>query len=109
MPSDDDAVTTAGLTPVPYEPLLDEVSIAVLAPGAEVHWELADIGELPGELRMLSVRTDVPKPVEIRLSVPLGDTAGYWHPQGGWQRTLLADWEGRSRVSLVDGHAAGCL
>ncbi|MGP3980445.1 glycoside hydrolase family 36 protein [Streptomyces sp. KR80] len=109
MLSDDDAVTTAGLIQVPYEPLLDEVSIAVLAPGAEVHWELLDISQLPGGLRMLCVGTDVPKPVEIRLSVPLGDAAGYWHPQSGWQRTLLADWAGRSRVSLVDGHAAGCL
>ncbi|MFE2271679.1 glycoside hydrolase family 36 protein [Streptomyces lavendulae] len=101
------AVTTAGLTPALDEPLLDGVSIAVLAhaPGTDPRWTL---GELPGDLRVLEVRADG-APVEIRFSVPLGDAAGYWHPQGGWRRTLLADWEGRSRVSLVDGHAAGCL
>ncbi|MFE9221196.1 glycoside hydrolase family 36 protein [Streptomyces lavendulae] len=101
------AVTTAGLTPARDEPLLDGVSIAVLAhaPGTDPRWTL---GELPGGLRVLEVRADG-APVEIRFSVPLGDAAGYWHPQGGWRRTLLADWEGRSRVSLVDGHAAGCL
>ncbi|MFE4260618.1 glycoside hydrolase family 36 protein [Streptomyces sp. NPDC056883] len=100
-------VTTAGLAPAAEEPLLDGVSLAVLAhaPGVHPAWALA---ELPGGLRMLEVRADG-APVEIRFSVPLGDAAGYWHPQGGWQRTLLADWEGRSQVSLVHGHAAGCL
>ncbi|MGO4458149.1 glycoside hydrolase family 36 protein [Streptomyces sp. M-16] len=101
------AVTTAGLTPARGEPLLDGVSLAVLAhaPGTDPRWTL---GELSGGLRVLEVRADG-APVELRFSVALGDAAGYWHPQGGWQRTLLADWEGRSRVSLVDGHAAGCL
>ncbi|UKY54314.1 glycoside hydrolase family 36 protein [Streptomyces inhibens] len=103
----DGAVTTAELTPAPYEPLLEEISIALLAhaPGIRPSWSL---GELPGGLRMLEVRAEG-APVEIRLSVPLGDAAGYWHPQGGWRRTLLADWDGRAHVSLVDGHAAGCL
>ncbi|MFE2326463.1 glycoside hydrolase family 36 protein [Streptomyces sp. NPDC059385] len=100
-------VTTAGLAPTRHEPLLDGVSISVLAhgPGIEPVWSL---GEPVDGLRMLEVRADG-APVEVRFSVPLGDAAGYWHPQGGWRRTLLADWEGRSRVSLVDGHAAGCL
>ncbi|WP_406341116.1 glycoside hydrolase family 36 protein [Streptomyces sp. NBC_00648] len=100
-----DAVTTAHEAPAPWKPLLDEVSIAVLAPDGDPQWTLA---ELPGGLRMLEVHGRG-APVEIRLSVPLGDAAGYWHPQGGWRRTLVADWEGRSRVSLVDGPAAGCL
>ncbi|WP_330294753.1 glycoside hydrolase family 36 protein [Streptomyces sp. NBC_00503] len=102
-----EAVTTAGLAPARGEPLLDGVSLAVLAhaPGVHATWTL---GELPGGMGLLEVRADG-APVEIRFSVPLGDAAGYWHPQGGWRRTLLADWEGRSRVSLVDGHAAGCL
>ncbi|WP_405486776.1 glycoside hydrolase family 36 protein [Streptomyces sp. NBC_00096] len=110
-----EAVTTAGLAPAPGEPLLDGVSLAVLAhaQGVRPAWTLGELpgdpsDELPGGIRLLEVRADG-APVEIRFSVPLGDAAGYWHPQGAWQRTLLADWEGRSRVSLVDGHAAGCL
>ncbi|MFJ3928447.1 glycoside hydrolase family 36 protein [Streptomyces sp. NPDC090022] len=104
---DSEAVTTAGLPPARHEPLLDGVSVAVLSrdPGIRPVWSL---GEPSGGLRLLEVRADG-APVEIRFSVPLGDAAGYWHPQGGWRRTLLADWEGRSRVSLTDGHAAGCL
>ncbi|KIF06990.1 hypothetical protein PL81_04480, partial [Streptomyces sp. RSD-27] len=106
-----DPVTTAGLAPAPYAPLLDTVEVAVLArpPGAAVRagaaWTLA---ELPDGLRMLEADTGG-APAEIRFRVPLGDAAGYWHPQGGWRRTLVADWEGRASVSLVDGLAAGCL
>ncbi|MEU7576132.1 glycoside hydrolase family 36 protein [Streptomyces sp. NPDC041068] len=100
-----EAVTTAELAPVPFEPLLDTVRVAVLAPGGNPAWTLT---ELPGGLRMLEV--DAPgAAVEIRLSNPLGDAAGYWHPKAGWNRTLVADWAGRSEVSLVDGLAAGCL
>ncbi|MFJ7262901.1 glycoside hydrolase family 36 protein [Streptomyces globosus] len=103
-------VTTAGLPPARYAPLLDEVEAAVLAlpPGgepADAPWTLADV---PGGLRMLRAETGG-APAEIRFRVPLGDAAGYWHPQGGWRRTLVADWEGRASVSLVDGLAAGCL
>ncbi|KUJ67415.1 hypothetical protein ACZ90_28465 [Streptomyces albus subsp. albus] len=106
-PAPQEAVTTAHLAPAPVEPLLDEVSIAVLAEGGRVRprWTLT---ELPDGLRMLRVRAEG-APVEIRLSVPLGDAAGYWHPQLGWQRTLVADWAGRTRTCLVDGAAAGCL
>ncbi|MCX4736622.1 alpha-galactosidase [Streptomyces sp. NBC_01363] len=100
-----EAVTTAELAPATFEPLLDTVEIAVLAPGADPAWTLS---EVPGGLRMLHVEAPG-SPVEIRLSAPLGDTAGYWHPKAGWSRTLVADWEGRSRVSLIDGLAAGCL
>ncbi|CAM5440725.1 hypothetical protein GCM10010329_51710 [Streptomyces spiroverticillatus] len=97
------AVTTAHETPAPLVPLLDTVSIAVLAP--DPHWSLT---QLPSGTRLLEVRSPG-EPVEIRLSVPLGDATGYWHPQAAWRRTLVADWEGRSRVSLVNGPAAGCL
>ncbi|MFJ9680528.1 glycoside hydrolase family 36 protein [Streptomyces sp. NPDC101194] len=100
-----EAVTTAELAPATYEPLLDTVEIAVLAPGREPTWTLS---ELPDGLRMLSVEADG-APVEIRLSLPLGDAAGYWHPKAGWTRTIVADWAGRSRVSLIDGLASGCL
>lgn len=104
------AVTVANEAPAEAEPLLDQVSIAVLAldGGPRPHWTLT---ELPGGLRLLDVRAEgaPDTPVEIRLSVPLGDAAGYWHPMGAWRRTLVADWEGRGRLSLVNGPAAGCL
>ncbi|MEV0699657.1 glycoside hydrolase family 36 protein [Saccharopolyspora sp. NPDC050389] len=100
-----EAVTTAELAPAPFEPLLDTVEIAVLAAGAGPVWTLS---ELPGGLRMLQVESPGAA-VEIRLSVPLDDAVGYWHPKAGWSRTLVADWEGRSRVSLIDGLAVGCL
>ncbi|MEU8700693.1 glycoside hydrolase family 36 protein [Streptomyces sp. NPDC048680] len=100
-----EAVTTAELAPASFVPLLDTVEMAVVADGADPVWALS---ELPGGLRML--RIDAPDTaVEVRLSAPLGDAAGYWHPKAGWSRTLVADWEGRSKVSLVDGLAAGCL
>ncbi|MFE0702241.1 glycoside hydrolase family 36 protein [Streptomyces sp. NPDC058872] len=100
-----EAVTTAELAPAAYEPLLDTVEMAVLSPGTEPTWTLS---ELPDGLRMLRVDAG-DAPVEIRLSLPLGDAAGYWHPKAGWSRTLVADWAGRSTVSLVDGFATGCL
>ncbi|MEV7415503.1 glycoside hydrolase family 36 protein [Streptomyces sp. NPDC089919] len=104
-PHPEEPVTTAGLPPAEHAPLLDGVSLAVLAPGGNPGWTLED---LPGGLRLLEVAA-ADGPVELRFSVPLGDAAGYWHPQGGWRRTLVADWSGRATVSLVDGHAAGCL
>ncbi|MFJ6011392.1 glycoside hydrolase family 36 protein [Streptomyces sp. NPDC092952] len=100
-----EAVTTAELAPASFEPLLDTVEIAVVADGAD---PVRALSEGPGGLRVLEVEAPG-SAVEIRLSVPLGDAAGYWHPKADWSRTLVADWEGRSRVSLVDGLAAGCL
>ncbi|MGW2399094.1 glycoside hydrolase family 36 protein [Kitasatospora sp. NPDC001664] len=97
-----EAVTTAELAPATFEPLLDLVSVAV--PGG--HWSST---ELPSGIRMVAVDSADGGPVEVRLSVPLGDAAGYWHPQGGWRRTLTADWEGKAAVSLVDALATGCL
>ncbi|MGW6395099.1 glycoside hydrolase family 36 protein [Streptomyces sp. NPDC055103] len=100
-----EAVTTAELAPTTYEPLLDTVEMAVLAPGTEPTWTLS---ELPDGLRMLHIDAGG-APVEIRLSLPLGDATGYWHPKAGWTRTIVPDWAGRSTVSLVDGFATGCL
>ncbi|MFI5531416.1 glycoside hydrolase family 36 protein [Kitasatospora sp. NPDC051853] len=97
-----EAVTTAELAPATFEALLDQVSVAV--PGG--HWSST---ELPSGIRMVAVGSADGGPVEVRLSVPLGDAAGYWHPQGGWRRTLTADWEGKAAVSLVDSLATGCL
>ncbi|MFE9043464.1 glycoside hydrolase family 36 protein [Streptomyces sp. NPDC007818] len=100
-----EAVTTAELAPATYRPLLDTVEIAVLAGEREPRWH---VSVLPDGLHMLHVDGEG-EPVEIRLSLPLGDAAGYWHPKAGWQRTIVADWAGRATVSLVDGLAAGCL
>ncbi|MER7498727.1 alpha-galactosidase [Nonomuraea pusilla] len=46
----------------------------------------------------------------VRLDVPLGDAAGFWHPGAGWDRHLPADWMTRWRtVGLVDSAPLGCL
>ncbi|MFF3030940.1 glycoside hydrolase family 36 protein [Streptomyces rubiginosohelvolus] len=100
-----EAVKAGPVAQVAHEPLLDTVAIAVLASEAEPRWTLS--GSADG-LRLLRIEA-VDSPVEVRLSLPLGDAAGYWHPKAGWARTLVADWEGRSDVGLVDGIAAGCL
>lgn len=47
--------------------------------------------------------------VTVRLDVPLGDAAGFWHPNAGWERTLPADWSPWRPVSLVDSAPVGCL
>ncbi|GAA2769781.1 hypothetical protein [Streptomyces showdoensis] len=103
------AVTTAHLAPAPAEPLLDTVSIAVLVPGRD--------GPLPRWTLVSAHRRSAAPSKSMPTAGPwrsasrcrLGDAAGYWHPKGGWRRTLVADWEGLARVSLVDGAAAGCL
>lgn len=87
------SVTTAGLAPAPTSALLDDVRLAVLNAG----WTFAD-----GVLA-------VDGAAEIRLSVPLGDAVGFWHPTREWPRALVADWEGWARVTLVNGAAAGCV
>ncbi|MFD1544282.1 glycoside hydrolase family 36 protein [Nonomuraea guangzhouensis] len=100
------SVTTAGLAPAPTEPLLDDVRLAVLThtPGATVRHELA---ARPDGTELLEIHSD--GELEIRLSVPLGDAAGFWHPDAQWNRTIVADWAGLTRVSLVRGAVAGCL
>ncbi|MFE9424867.1 glycoside hydrolase family 36 protein [Kitasatospora sp. NPDC006697] len=50
-----------------------------------------------------------PTEVTVRLDVPLGDAAGYWHPDAGWARTLPADWSPWRAVSLIDSAPAGVL
>ncbi|RKE17398.1 glycoside hydrolase family 36 protein [Streptomyces sp. TLI_171] len=100
-----EAVTTAELGRARYAPLLDTVEAAVLADGADTPWHTTE--DDPG-LTVLQVHAPGAA-VEIRLALPLGDTAGYWHPGADWRRTPVADWEGRARVGLVKGLAAGCL
>ncbi|WP_405021169.1 alpha-galactosidase [Kitasatospora sp. NBC_00070] len=96
------SVTTAELAPAEVRPLLDEIGIAVLGDGAR--WELTHESD---EVSLLTLRGD--GELEIRLSVPLGDAAGFWHPECHWERTIVADWGGRATASLVDGTIAGCL
>lgn len=100
------SVTTAGLAPAPTEPLLDDVRLAVLThtPGAAVRRELI---ARPDGTELLALHSD--GELEIRLSVPLGDAAGFWHPDAQWTRTIVADWAGLARISLVSGAVAGCL
>ncbi|RSM93671.1 alpha-galactosidase [Nonomuraea sp. WAC 01424] len=95
------SVTTAGLTPAPTEHLLDGVLLAVLThtPGASVGWTF------DGGVLEVTSEGDL----EIRLSVPLKDAVGFWHPDCRWVRTLPADWAGWAHASLVKGAVAGCL
>ncbi|MFC4008371.1 glycoside hydrolase family 36 protein [Nonomuraea purpurea] len=100
------SVTTAGLAPAPTEHLLDDVRLAVLThtPGATAGWELT---VQPGGTELLEIHST--GELEIRLSVPLGDAVGFWHPDAQWTRTLVADWAGLASVSLVSGAVAACL
>lgn len=50
-----------------------------------------------------------PGVVTIRLETRLGDAAGFWHPDAGWERTLPADWSRWRTVSLVNSAPVGCL
>jgi alpha-galactosidase len=100
------AVTTAERPSAPATPLLDDVTVAVLADGSPAdHTTRA----LAGGLLALDVRAPEGTPLEIRLAVPLRDAIGFWHPACGWERTLLPDWAGRVRTSLINGAAVGCL
>ncbi len=47
--------------------------------------------------------------LELRLEVPLAAAVGYWHPGAGAERTLAADWAGRTATSLVSQAPVGCL
>ncbi|MER6945044.1 glycoside hydrolase family 36 protein [Nonomuraea sp. NPDC000554] len=97
-------MVTAGLAPTSMQPLFDGIRLAVLRNGAETPWDLSP--ERDG-LRVLSLPPG--GALEIRLAVPLGDAVGFWHPEGHWERTIVADWAGRFTSSLVGGAVAGCL
>ena len=47
--------------------------------------------------------------LDLRLEVPLAAAVGYWHPGAGAERTLAADWAGRTATSLVSWAPVGCL
>ncbi|TDU01729.1 alpha-galactosidase [Streptomyces sp. 846.5] len=99
-------MTTSELPSAPATPLLDDLTVAVLADGRPVG-HLAR--ELPDGLVELQIDAEPGTALEIRLATPLRDAVGYWHPGSGWERTLLPDWAGRARTSLVMGAAVGCL
>ncbi|NUR83280.1 MAG: alpha-galactosidase, partial [Nonomuraea sp.] len=99
-------MTTAELPPAPTTPLLGEVSVAVLADGVPAAFTTRP---LPGGLLRLDVTAPDGAALEVRLATPLREAAGFWHPACGWSRTLLPDWAGRMRASLVNGAVAGCL
>ncbi|MFJ1707642.1 hypothetical protein [Kitasatospora sp. NPDC088346] len=47
--------------------------------------------------------------VTVRIDLPLGDAAGYWHPAAGWSRTLPAGATAWQPVSLLRSAPVGCL
>lgn len=47
--------------------------------------------------------------LDLRIEVDLGRAVGYWHPAAGGNRTLPADWAGRTFTSLVSSAPVGCL
>ena len=100
------AVTTAERPPARMTPLVDDVTVAVLAAGTPAGYRTRP---LPGGLLALDVTAPAGTALEIRLAVPLGDAVGYWHPGSDWQRTLPADWAGRQATCLVRGAPIGCL
>ncbi|WP_205315772.1 glycoside hydrolase family 36 protein [Nonomuraea lactucae] len=99
-------MTTAERPAAPTRHLIDDVTVAVLAAGTPAPYTTR---ELPGGLVALDVSAPEGTPLEIRLASPLRDAVGFWHPACGWERSLLPDWAGRMRTSLVNGAAVGCL
>lgn len=88
-------------------------TVSLLTDGARLSVEpagaMADAGDA-GPFPVLHVRTDGAATTVLRLDVPLGDAAGYWHPGAGWDRHLVADWANPWRtVGLVDSAPLGCL
>nr|WTB28483.1 alpha-galactosidase [Streptomyces sp. NBC_00830] len=101
------AVTTAERPPAPTTPLLDQVQVSVLVDGIPVPAPRSR--RLPDGLLALDMAAPPGAAVEIRLSVPLRDAVGYWHPDCGWERSLPPDWSGRLTSSLISGATVGCL
>ncbi|MFF6957234.1 alpha-galactosidase [Streptomyces sp. NPDC008317] len=93
-------------------------SVSLLTDGARLsvepaggHVAGADGGAgRPVDADVLELRADAATTAVLRLAVPLGDAAGYWHPGAGWDRHLVADWANPWRtVGLVDSAPLGCL
>ncbi|MFI9625876.1 glycoside hydrolase family 36 protein [Streptomyces sp. NPDC052042] len=82
------------------------VTVSVRAPGTAVG---ATPGTAPERPFLVHVNASETGTVDIRLDVPLGDAAGFWHPDAGWERTLPADWSAWRPLSLVRSAPVGCL
>jgi alpha-galactosidase len=64
----------------------------------------------PAGARQLRLSGAADTTAVLRLDVPLGDAAGYWHPSAGWDRHLTADWASRWRtVGPAESAPLGCL
>lgn len=57
----------------------------------------------------LEIRVSAGVGLDLRFEVPLGLGVAYWHPGAGPDRTLPADWAGRTATSLVSWAPVGCL
>ncbi|MFF7159117.1 alpha-galactosidase [Streptomyces sp. NPDC008139] len=89
--------------------LTDGARLSVEPTGGQVAGEDGDAGR-PVDADVLELRADAATTAVLRLDVPLGDAAGYWHPGAGWDRHLVADWANPWRtVGLVDSAPLGCL
>ncbi|TQF06905.1 alpha-galactosidase [Kitasatospora acidiphila] len=80
---------------------LHDARISAHAPAGSV--------ELTHTQDLVLVTAAEPVELTLRLDVPLGDAAGYWHPNAGWVRTVPADWSPWRAVSLTDSAPVGCL
>ncbi|MBD0738104.1 alpha-galactosidase [Streptomyces sp. CBMA29] len=89
--------------------LTDGARLSVGPAGGRMAGEDGDAGR-PVDADVLELRADTATTAVLRLDVPLGDAAGYWHPGAGWDRHLVADWASPWRtVGLVDSAPLGCL
>jgi len=91
----------ARVTPVPLE--RNDVSLA-LSHDARI----GSIEKHP-QLDVLVIRAEPARPLTIALSVPLGTSVGYWHPDTMLERTVRPDWAGRRATSLVRSSPIGSL
>ncbi|WP_335972449.1 alpha-galactosidase [Streptomyces sp. CA2R106] len=85
---------------------------AVLGAQAGLLTEGARLAVEPGPAgaRQLRLSAAADTTAVLRLDVPLGDAAGYWHPSAGWDRHLTADWASRWRtVGPAESAPLGCL
>lgn len=90
---------------------MTEVVITPSAPGLEVVrcGPGTRINEHPSDADGYEIVVDPGSALDLRLEVELGTAVGYWHPAVGAERTLPADWAGRTSTSLVSGAPVGCL
>ncbi len=86
--------------------LLQVCGLAQLTPATGI-----EVGLVSGDAGWAELELSLPVGValDVRLEVPLAAAVGYWHPGAGSDRTLPADWAGRTATSLVSWAPVGCL